>query len=112
MTRMALAAKRLPGDEIVYVKVVPVREVVRHPEAGYRHRLVLAIHEAPDEPVALGALLVVDACDELLSGRDVRAELAHGQPAQLGLARCDLPRLAHAWQKLSLGGSGGGSSLC
>src|SRR3954468_24929950 len=100
MTRMALAAKRLPGDEIVYVKVVPVREVVRHPEARYRHRLVLAVHEAPDEPVALGALLVVDARSERLSRRDVGAELMHGPPAQLGLARCDLARLAHQRQKL------------
>src|SRR4051794_2783840 len=93
---MPLAAKRLPGDEVVYVEVVPIGQSVRHPEARYGDGLVLAVHEASAEPVAVGSLLVVNARDELLSGPEATTELTHGRPPQLGLARCDLARLAHA----------------
>jgi uncharacterized protein (DUF2236 family) len=87
---VALAPEAGPGREVVDVDGVAPGEEVGRPEAGGGHRLGIVLDEGGDQPVALGALEVVDPRHELGFGADPRPQLEHRPVGERGFLRLQL----------------------
>ena len=87
---MAASARLRQRGEVVHVERVAPGEGVEYAEARHRHDAPAP--QRPDDPVALGTLLLVHPADELPLVAVVGAERSHRLEGERRVRRMDLPQ--------------------